>query len=168
MGWPEVFAGAVPIVGLNSYHRLEATQPGMFIRAQVAHPKGRRLDLAKTRRFWTFTGETDANRYEIEQRTDRLTFDGFVCKSTTVPGIGHDMPPADELHEAVRWVDEPRREGLEGEVAEANEALVAHNARFGEAIPETEAARASLVEITRKWPWTQTAWAAAERLGYER
>ncbi|MFT5424680.1 MAG: putative esterase [Phycisphaerales bacterium] len=168
LGWPEVFAGGVPIVGLNSYHRLEATAPGMFIRAQVAHPKGRRLDLVKTRRFWTFTGETDTNRYEIEQRTDRLTFDGFTCKSTTVPGIGHDMPPADELHEAVRWVDEPRQSEIQSDADAAGEAMRAHDERFGPSEPESDEARASLVEITRKWPWTQTAWAAAVRLGYER
>lgn len=168
MGWPEVFAGALPIVGLNSYHRLEATEPGMFIRAQVAIPKGRRLDLVKTRRFWTFTGETDANRYEIEQRTDRLTFDGFTCKSTTVPGIGHDMPPAEELHEAMRWVDEPRRGEIEAETELATEVFDAHTDEFGAEPPSSDEARASLVEITRRWPWTPTAWSAAELLGYER
>ncbi|MFG0304792.1 MAG: hypothetical protein ACF8Q5_01120 [Phycisphaerales bacterium JB040] len=168
LGWPEVFAGSVPIVGLNSYHRLDSQQPGRVIPAQVGRPSGRRLDLARANRMWAFTGETDGNRYEMELRHGRLEFDGFAARLTTVPGIGHDMPPVDELHEAVRWVDEPRREALQGEAAEALDALTEHDERFGAGTPETGPARASLVEITRKWPWTEAAWRAAERLGYER
>jgi len=168
LGWPEVFAGSVPIVGLNSYHRLDAQEPGLVIPAQVGRPRGRRMDLARANRMWAFTGETDGNRYEMELRQEKLEFDGFEARLTTVPGIGHDMPPAGELQEAVRWVDEPRRAALEGEAEAAMAALVKHDERFGAGGPESGEARASLVEITRRWPWTEGAWRAAARLGYPR
>ena len=92
---PEYFGGVVPVCAG------ESLREESWLRQRVID----RLSVA------LITGETDFNRGEIERfRGPLLTDVGVRTKVWMVPKLGHGLPSAGVLAEALRWLEE----GLQG------------------------------------------------------
>ena len=154
--FPDVFAGAVPIVGFSSYHDLDASF-GEHFQRYYSKPYGTRLDLAMQHRMALLGGPADFNHREMAERLRRMTADGFSSlRFFEHDDMGHVMPTAERFAEALRWVDEPQRRRRE---AEAEEAAAALRAIEADGLP-----RLRLVGLMELWPWTPAAWRALEHL----
>ncbi len=93
--YPEVFAGAYPIIGVTSYLqiRLEST-PGLFV-PFFPRPTNRVLNRAKRQPFVIMTGEGDYNREECRLTAEAHERDGFTnLHYIEIEGMGHEMPSA--------------------------------------------------------------------------
>ena len=91
--YPDVFAGAFPIIGVTSYMqiRLEST-PGLFV-PFFPPPPERSLDRAKRQPFVVMTGENDYNREECRLTAEAHERDGFTnLHYIEIEGMGHEMP----------------------------------------------------------------------------
>lgn len=157
--FPDVFAGAVPIVGLNSYRRAVVDRreaPATFTR-----PTGRLLGLLRDRPIAPMSGPLDFNYEQMKAYAAGLEDDGMRVRFFDYADMGHVMPTPGRFAEAIRWVDEPRREQLTEIEARGGVLWLAHVEAFGEGPPATEEGWASLVDITREAPWSRAAWRAA-------
>lgn len=165
---PDLFAGAMPIVGLDSYHAAPTGSGGRNPTrwpASFGKPVPPVFRLAREHRIGAITGEMDVNHPEMIARARLMADDGLQVRLEIVPGMGHAMPDAARIAETLRWVDEPRREAVAAGVAEARRRLedIPRYADAGD--PEI---RAALIGVIRAGPWSDPAWEAAERLGYSR
>jgi len=161
--FPDVFTGAVPIVGLNSYKRAMIPGKGMAP-AGFSRPRGRLFALLKSRRLAPMTGPLDFNHDQMRAYAKGLELDGHQIRLFVYEDMGHEMPTPGRFLEAMRWVDAPRRRELSAARAQAQTLLREYRARWGELSPQTDAQRAQLVEVTRAAPWSGPAWEAAELL----
>lgn len=96
---PEYFGGVVPVCAA------ESLREESWLRQRVTD----RLSVA------LLTGETDFNRGEIERFRGPLLSDvGVRTKVWMVPKLGHGLPSAGVLAEALRWLEEgvPQRRRL--------------------------------------------------------
>ncbi|MCB9846341.1 MAG: prolyl oligopeptidase family serine peptidase [Phycisphaeraceae bacterium] len=163
---PDVFAGAVPVVGLNHYGQVLVD--GRTLAAGFSRPRGDRWALLKTRRLGSISGPPDFNFEEIRLRTQSMANDGLPARLFSYEDMGHGMPAPEYFLEALAWVDEPRRERLSEEAA-AGERLWAEFERTRTEIPAgTPLSRQdeeSLIRITREAPWSEAAWRAVGLLG---
>lgn len=162
--FPEVFAGAVPIVGISCYQNVP-NGVGQFWRAQFARPGTETFRLLRTRRMAGITGQKDGNQVHMQHTTGIMKRDGVNIRLYDYPDMGHTMPTPERFAEAMRWVDEPYRERRSAEEAAAKKALEAYTQRHGERAPADESARRMLVKVTEAGPWTEPAWEAARLLG---
>ncbi len=168
LAFPEVFAGAAPIVGFDSY-KPAPVGGGKYVPARLPKPKGARWKLVQERRMWALTGSEDFNRVEMEARVAGLVEDGLQVRLHTTPGMPHEKMPAEgTVADAVRWIDEPWREARGAGVERAESMWDTYLEWFGHAAPTDDEAAGALVEITNAAPWSQAAWRAARLLGYER
>jgi len=108
IGFPEVFAGGLYIVGCNFYRDLPATdQPGTFRPKLFSPPPAKLLSQAKTQGRYVFlTGETDINRHETKANEAGYRRDGF--RNTLyleVPGMGHQLPGPEWLEKGLSFLD---------------------------------------------------------------
>ena len=155
MCFPDVFTGAIPIVGLGTYSTLDDTW-GQHRNAYFAEPRGPLAKLARARRMAPMGGPPDFNYDEMRERVARLEVDGFTnIRFFTYPDMAHVMPSADRFAEALRWIDAPWQQVREQERDRA-ESLLAANVDSGD--------RAALAEIIVAGPWTDAAWRALELL----
>jgi len=167
--YPDVFAGCVPIVGVNTFRRVP-NGTGGFWRAGYAPPDHHRLRLLRDRRIAPMTGNQDFNYDNIIATAYVMRQDGLDVRVFEWPDMGHTLPTPDRFLEALSWVDEPWRERREKEQAAADEKLGQYIERFGNA-PVTEssinigAQRRLLLQAMQAGPWTEPAWTAAELLG---
>ncbi|MEZ6242964.1 MAG: hypothetical protein R3B57_07970 [Phycisphaerales bacterium] len=168
LAFPEIFRGAVPIVGLDSYKPAQVGG-GKYVPARLPKPKGELWKLVKERRMWALTGSEDFNRVEIEARVAGLVEDGLPVRLHTTPGMVHtDMPAEATVAEALRWVDEPWREARAMGVEQGETMWKAYVESHGEVAPGDEGAARELVGVTDAAPWSEVAWKAAGLLGYQR
>ncbi|MEQ8771067.1 MAG: PHB depolymerase family esterase [Phycisphaerales bacterium] len=165
--FPDIFAGAVPIVGMNSWHVVELPD-GKYIPKQLPMARRDRLALLQSRRMRGITGDEDFNAREMRERTRMFVEDGLQVVLDDYPGMGHAMPTPERFGDAMRWVDEPWRERRAANASLARSLLEAYRAEHGGGPPETPEAREALVVITRTGPWSDAAWQAAEWLGHDR
>lgn len=161
--FPEVFAGAVPIVGLDSYHNAPTGESKKYWPARIGKPSPRWFKLLKDRRIAAITGSVDFNEPEMQIRTDLMTKDGLQVRLDIIEGMGHAMPTSEQFADALRWADEPRRDAFSENLNRAQEKLDAIQGSD----PEDPMTRESLIEITKLAPWTAPAWEAAQLLGFE-
>lgn len=161
---PETFAGAVPIVGLDSYHDAPTGRGTSRWPARFGKPIPAVFKVLETRRIAAITGDMDFNEPEMRIRTDLMKQDGINIRLDTVPGMAHTLADADRFRDALRWVDEPRRDQIQRGAAEAMALL----AKVPPGPATDPAVRGALVEVIRAGPWSDAAWAAAERLGHRR
>ncbi len=164
MCFPDVFAGAIPIVGFGCYSTLDDSwaehRNGYF-----AEPRGRLLDLAKSHRMALVGGPPDFNYAEMSARAARLEADGFRnIRFFSYPDMAHEMPTAERFAQAMRWIDEPWQEIRAQERAVATSLLAAYLASHDEPAPVDDADRAALRAITEVGPWTDAAWRALRLL----
>jgi hypothetical protein len=160
---PELFAGCVPIVGTGWWRAVPAGE-GMVWPAVFGRPTKEARELVRSRRVAPVTGREDFNYDPVVKFSREMEADGVEVKVFDVPGLGHEMPGAEVLGEAVRWVDEPWRAVRAGEEARGRSLMAAHVEEFGEGPPRDEAGRASLVRMTAEAAWTEEAWRALEWL----
>ncbi|MBL4698057.1 MAG: hypothetical protein JKX70_04405, partial [Phycisphaerales bacterium] len=84
--FPELFAGAVPIVGFDTYHQAPTGDPGRFWPARLGKPAGRWMKLLKERRIAAITGTNDFNEPEMGVRKDLLSRDGIEIRLDIIEG----------------------------------------------------------------------------------
>ncbi len=162
IAFPEHFAGAVPIVGLDTYHNAPTGTPNQYWPKAVGKPAGKWFKLLKERRIRSITGTADFNEPEMVKRTELLKQDGLNIEIDVIPGMAHTFPNAQQFRDALEWVDEPHRLNIE---AQRDIALTTLE-ETKDQDPTLPAVRRKLLEIIAAIPYTDEAWEAASRLGY--
>jgi len=162
--FPDVFMGAVPIVGLATYERVP-NGVGQFWPAAYLRPSSDLFNRFKFHRMAPITGSRDFNQIEIQHATDIMKRDGVNIRLFDYEHMGHELPTTERFTEALKWMDEPYRELRAHEEEAARKALDAYISRFGAKAPEDEPSRRLLLRATEVGPWTPPAWTAAELLG---
>ena len=164
MCFPDVFAGAIPIVGFGCYSTLDDSW-AEHRNAYFAEPRGRLLQLARTHRMALLSGPPDFNYAEMTARAARLESDGFRnIRFFSDPDMAHVMPTPKRFAEAMRWVDEPWQQARQQERTQAETLLRAYLDAREDPAPVSVADRAALSAVTEAGPWTQAAWRALELL----
>lgn len=163
IGMPELFAGAVPIVGLDSYHIIMTNNGATRWPAHLGKPQAPVMATLKQRRIRGITGDQDFNEPEMSARVSRMQNEGLNIRLDVIKGMAHVMPTPEDFATALRWVDEPRREAIAASIEAAQAKL-----ESAEAIADPAAKRSALIEVTALAPWSEPAWEAAEQLGYAR
>ena len=162
--FPEIFAGAIPIVGLGTHATLDASF-GDHRQPYYARPARRTLDLARQRPIAAISGPPDYNHPEIAERAARLVAEGFArVHYFEHSDMGHTMPTPERFTEALRYVDEPHSTARDAAVKSAVATLAAYEANRDDALPLDDGDREALVGITRTAPWSKPAWRALELL----
>jgi predicted esterase len=88
---PEHFGGVIPICASGDLRQEPWLRHRVIDRLSVAH----------------LTGVNDFNRGEVERyRGPMLAASGVRSKVWVAPKVGHAMPPAEIIDEAVRWLDD--------------------------------------------------------------
>lgn len=166
-GAPDVFTGAVGVVGLNSHHQVP-TGKGTVWPASHRLPAG---DLSRALRphpIAAISGPRDFNFTECRLRINQLRREGFAARLFDVPRLGHVMPDAAIMTDALTWIDRPVHEARAEAAARAQRVLDRIDPDVLEN-PEAmlnERDRRALERVTLLAPWTDPAWRAATRLGY--
>lgn len=109
--YPDVFAGAIPVCGCDSYKVLPVPgMPGKRWAADFRMPLPPLLRLARNQsRYVLLTADHDPNRLQT-QTIYREVFqkDGYAHVSyLQVPQKGHEMPPAGFFEQAIAELDKP-------------------------------------------------------------
>ncbi len=165
--FPDVFTGAVPIVGLNVYKNVPAGD-GKHWRASFRKPDRARFNRLRAHRCACITGPTDFNYEQIVKGAAILEKDGLSVRVDDYADMGHTAPTSERFLDAMRWVDEPGRSGRTDEVRRGDALWDAYVAEYPEALPPpNDAARGRLVAITREAPFTPAAWRAVSLLRSE-
>lgn len=162
--FPDVFTGAVPIVGMASYRDIPAGG-GKVWRADFEKPRDpKRLAALRINRCAALTGPPDFNAAQIIGTAKIMQADRLAVRVFEHPDLGHTMPTPAQFTEAMRWVDQPSREHRDAVAAKALAAWEALASPEGPA-SDTPQRIDALVQITQIAPWTPWAWRAAEELG---
>ena len=158
--FPEVFAGAVPIVALGSYENIPIGNGTMW-QGTFGKPQRDIFTLAKRRRLCAITGGKDFNQRVVHEGARILTRDGINVRVNDFADMGHEAPTPARFAEALKWVDEPYRTRHATDLA-AGELLL--QTTVENTALEKGARRAALVQVTRVAPWSPAAWKAVELL----
>lgn len=161
--FPDVFTGAVPIVGLSHYEPVDLPGRGMVPPA-FAKPQERLVSLLKRRRIAPVTGARDFNQGEIQAAATAMRGEGLQVKSFEALDLGHELPKPALFAEALNWVDEPYRKVRRAEIEKADRALQTALAKIGDRTSLNDADREALMRVTEIAPWSVPAWTAVERL----
>lgn len=161
--FPEVFTGAVPIVGLSHYESVP-TGTGSAWPAGYARPDGPVFRLFTSRPMGVITGTKDFNQREIENATHLMRKDGLDVRVFQYDEMGHEMPTPERFADAMEWVDRVYQEARREESEAARAAMETYVQRFKGEPPKDAAARKLLVRVTEVGPWTEPAWRAVELL----
>lgn len=168
--FPEVFAGAVPIGGMNIYQRVPLGD-GRFVQAGFGRPKGETWGLLRRRRIAPITGPLDFNHREIVHAVRIVQRDGLDVRLFEYPDLAHTLPSAERFEEALRWVDARHAAAREEAGAEAQKLLEGYLARYGEetlAEHDPESPQQKFLErIAETAPWSEPAWRACRLLGLD-
>ena len=154
--FPDVFDGAVAIVGLGSWETVPTGEGSKVWPAEFARPKGKAWEALKDRRVAVVTGDRDFNHRQITLTLDRVKTDRPEMKLYDIEGLGHEFPAPDRLAEVVGWIDERGAAAAKRREADAARELAAAG--------DTPSA-ADLLRIVERWPWTAAAWRAVKTLG---
>lgn len=163
--FPEVFSGAIPIVGYATYTTLDEATWGKMHWPYFAKPQARQLAAARTTRTALMSGPPDFNYKEMVERQKQLESDGFQSiRFFDYPDMAHVMPTPDRFTDALRWVDEPYRQLRAAEAQAAADLLAAYAAGRDDLAPTTDQDRAALNQVIEAGPWTDAAWQALDLL----
>ncbi|MCC6660695.1 MAG: hypothetical protein IT437_07385 [Phycisphaerales bacterium] len=161
--FPDVFTGAVPIVGLNFYRNVPVGT-GQYVRAGYMQPRETMLRLLHSRPIAPITGPRDGNYNEIKSAIYLMNRDGLRVRLFEYPEMGHEMPTPRRFEEALTWVDGAYRDTRRLEEEAARKAMEVYEARWHGAPPPDAAARSVLIRVTADGPWTDQAWRAVKLL----
>jgi hypothetical protein len=165
MGFPEVFRGALPIVGLATYTDIPIGDGTAWPRL-CERPAQRHFDVLKRSRCGAMTGRVDFNYEPMVGGLRLLERDGLQVKLFERPDMGHELPHPDLLASALRWVDAPAAE-VAAKRSTDGRAAIAKLKGAGPATPAgwSEGQRKSLLDVVRMAPWSGPAWEAIDMLG---
>ncbi|HNB58825.1 MAG TPA: hypothetical protein PK308_00830 [Phycisphaerales bacterium] len=163
-GFPDVFTGALCIVGLNSYRNTPSPFGGQWT-ATYVKPQARLWDLYRTRPIGVMTGQRDFNYLEITTSVQLLSGDGLTIKLFDNATMGHQMPEPEWARDCLRWIDGAARTRSDENSRSAAEAIKRVTDRLRDRPGLTGTQRRDLIDITSNWPWTPAAWDAAAILG---
>jgi predicted esterase len=103
--YPDVFTGAMPMMGCNFYRPLPAGGNKVFP-ASAGKPIDALFAQAKRLPFVLVTGERDPNQPQTKANHGAFLRDRFTHVTyIEVPGIGHDMPDAQWLEQGLADLD---------------------------------------------------------------
>lgn len=165
---PEVFTGAIPIVGIN-YFKAIPTGDGRKWPASYKKPPAKLHALMRKHRIAAMTGPPDFNYAPTVATIKLMRRDRFVAKLFEYPDMQHEMPTPDRFLEAIRWVDEPYQETRKREERESANWLERYQSNFGDTPvdgPEAEGL-AWLLKAMETGPYTESAWQAWDLMGQE-
>jgi dienelactone hydrolase len=162
IAFPDRFAGAVPIVGLDTYHNAPTGKAKQYWPKSFGKPGTKWLSMLKERRIRSITGTADFNEPEMIKRTEMLQKDGINAEIDVIEGMAHTFPNARQFRDALGWVDEPQRTRIESRTQEAREVLD----ELEDKDVSLPAVRRQLIGIVDAIPFSDEAWEAATRLGY--
>lgn len=162
--FPDVFSGAVAIVGLASYKDTPAGTGGAWpaLFAKPALPLFRRL---ASQRLAAVTGGRDFNHENMLPMAEAMRRDGLQVRVFNHADMGHTLPTAERFREALDWIDEPYRRLRSEETHEAGRRLDAYLAEFGGEAPRESRALDGLRLVMESGPWSEAAWRASELWG---
>lgn len=106
---PDVFRGGVYVIGSDYFREIPTGEPNRVWPRTFSPPAPRLLALSKQRsRHVLVTGERDMNRLQTKQNYEQgFKKDGFQYVAyLEVPGMGHQLPPADWFEKAVAFLDD--------------------------------------------------------------
>jgi hypothetical protein len=162
--FPDIFTGAVPIVGVNAYEPVPLGD-GRFIVAGFLKPETARFRLLRERRIAAVSGPLDFNYREIVSAVRIFQRDGLDARLFEYEDMAHTLPTADRFTEAITWVDAPHAAANAAAAADADKQLGAYLLRFDELPIKSDTQRRLLERITVTAPWSPAAWRACELLG---
>jgi dienelactone hydrolase len=160
--FPDVFAGAVAIVGTSSYEHVPMGN-GAYMPRGFTLPTGARREL-RGHRLAAVTGARDFNAMEVRQTLNIFDHDGFDVELFEYADMGHEFPTPARFTRALEWVDEPWREARAEAESRAGSMLEGFKRRHGGGAL-TPGEREALVRVTEAAPWSAPAWEAAVLLG---
>jgi len=105
----DVYAGGIFVIGANFWEDMAVPDQNSHFRIGASRPLPRYLFRAKTfGRYVLLTGDNDGNRLQMHTYYEQ----GFSkCLDNVlyiqVPGMGHEVPPADEFEKALQYLDKP-------------------------------------------------------------
>lgn len=162
--FPDVFTGAVPIVGVNTYKPVPLGD-GSFVIAGYGRPDAARWRLLRKHRIAAMSGPLDFNYREIVSAVRILQRDGLDARLFEYEDMAHTLPTAERFAEAIGWVEAPHAAASAEAWADAAEQLETYLARFDELPVRSDAQRRLLERIAVTGPWSPAAWRACELLG---
>ena len=165
LAFPDIFMGAVPIVGMDSYHRAPTGKPNEYWPERLARPGARWFRMLKERRIAGITGSMDFNEPEMSIRTEQMLDDNLDIRLDVIEGMGHTMPSAEQFADALQWVDQLQQERVNTAESKASEDLDSFLSKYGTELSSVPVARKQLIQITIDAPWSNAAWKAAALLG---
>ncbi len=160
----DVFTGAAPIVGLNSFYETKAG-PGKVWPRAYAKPRGEALRRLREQRLAIVTGTRDFNDENTQAQARMMTRDRLAVRVFEYD-MGHEVPNPQRLREVIAWMDEPARERRSQQAFEAGGVLSEYLASYPpDAPPSDQRGREMLERIVEMAPWSKAAWSAVEILG---
>lgn len=161
--FPDVFGGVVAICGLENYRNVPAAGRGVYV-AKYLRPRGEAWGLLQNARIAAISGEKDFNYVEMDASVELLKADGLQAKMYSDAMRGHTMPPAQELAEAMRWVDATRRAERQRAEEMGEMAMQVYERTLRERPGNLKTQREDLVRVIDCAPWTSVAWRAVDLL----
>ncbi len=149
--FPDVFTGAVPIVGLNSYE-VAPTGTGKVWAKNFIKPRGKLWSSLRKHRLAAITGSNDFNETEMKVRIAGMDRSGLDVRLVDQPGLGHEMPSPETFAAALNWVDEPAREAAQEREKDARLLL--------ERALDSEDGHRLLIRVMETAPWSDAAFEA--------
>ena len=165
--FPDVFTGAVPIVGLNAYKHVPLGD-GRFVVMGFGRPKASSWRLLREHRIAPMTGPLDFNYREMVNAVRIMTGDGLEVRLFEYEDMAHTLPTAERFVEALTWVDAEHAEARADAAEQADKLLAGYLARFGDAEVTTEPQQRLLERVVTTAPWSAPASRACEILGLTR
>lgn len=162
--FPEVFTGAVPIVGLNAYKHVPLGD-GSFVVMGFGRPKASSWRLLREHRIAPMTGPLDFNYREMVNATRIMTGDGLDVRLFEYEDMAHTLPTPERFVEALTWVDAEHADARAEAAEQAEKLFAGYISRFGDAAVETEPQQRLLERVVTTAPWSAPAWRACEILG---
>jgi hypothetical protein len=151
----DVFTGAVPIVGLNSYEKAP-TGTGKSWAKNFMKPRGKLWSLLRKHRLAAITGANDFNETEMKVRIKGMARGGLDVRLVDQPGLGHEMPSPETFAAALSWVDEPARVAAQERDKDAQLLL--------ERALKAEDGTRLLIRVIDTAPWSDAAFKAYDAL----
>jgi len=162
--FPDVFTGAVPIVGLNAYKHVPLGD-GTFVVMGFGRPQAAYWRLLRRHRIAPMTGPLDFNYREMVNATRIMTGDGLDVRMFEYEDMAHTMPTPERFVEALSWVDAKHAAEKAEAIEESEKLMAGYVARFGDAPVESDAQQRALERVASAAPWSRPAWRACELLG---
>lgn len=165
--FPEVFTGAVPIVGLSCYENLP-TGVGGYWAGQFRKPPAKVFAMFRKQPMAAITGGRDFNQAPMRKAIEVYERDGCRVKMFEWEDLGHAVPSAARLSEAFAWVDGPVREARGSGEKAAGAELKKLRVRMEKKAMERAELVKEVARITKFAPWGEAAWEAVGLLGEEK